>query len=196
MDVMLEPDRQFFHQQCNRADTDGHLSLRRWSIEHKLPDDWFLELATALVEQPTSEERDAQEWIMDPITRIVSDNDDPWVTFKYPSWIPTMTTRSDYEKVVTSSFRKHLKEHCDETAADSVARGLVRVPVQSYEHFYWLAGYQIRSWSMNRIAEAVGVTRSTVYADTPPKPVFPAIDAVLMIAPSRSRFICRMHACA
>jgi hypothetical protein len=95
----------------------------------------------------------------------------------FGSWIGNMNTRSEARKDAVRAFTAILDDALKEIAAAAIRAGLFEsrirrsrgtykrtaAPIRDEnEAFIWLAGFQTLGWSKNRIADAVGVERTTV----------------------------------
>jgi predicted DNA-binding protein YlxM (UPF0122 family) len=95
----------------------------------------------------------------------------------FGNWLGDQQTRSTARRSAVRAFQRILRESLDEVAASAIRAGLFEprrrrsrgrtkksLAPRRFENeaFLWLAGYQTRGWSRERIAEAVEVHRNAV----------------------------------
>ena len=157
---------------------------RRWNIEA----DWIVEWAAHTVEWQRKGPNRCWERFFHPRWSLTSrferrpPNIDMVIKRRigavdFGEWLGDPTTQSEAQLRAARAFQEILKESLEEVGATAVRSGLFEslrrrsrsiaktpdAPKRSEnEPFLWLAGYQTRGWSRERIAEAVDVTRNAV----------------------------------
>jgi hypothetical protein len=160
------------------------LWARRWHIEA----DWVVEWAAHTVKWQRQGPNRRWERFYHPLWSPTSrfERRPPTIdvvikrrlaAFEFGDWLGDPSTKSEVRLQAARAFQEILKESLEEVGATAARSGLFesrrrrsrRSTKKSYaplrsenEPFLWLAGYQTRRWSRERIAEAVDVKRNAV----------------------------------
>jgi len=79
------------------------------------------------------------------------------------NWDPVRQTRIDFLDDAMKFVRAAIESYCDKIEEDVRTAGLSKArPKREINHFYWSAGYQVRGWSCQQIADAENKTRRSV----------------------------------
>jgi hypothetical protein len=134
-------------------------ALKTWAASLQLGNDWCIDRFLSKVyewlpESPTGERIGTLEIEPAPFKPLA---------FQLPSsaWDPTEKPASAFKTEMRDRLKAALDQYCDQMRNAVLAAGYVRNSERRQrEHFYWLAGYQVRGWSQSRIAEAAGVDQA------------------------------------
>ena len=78
-------------------------------------------------------------------------------------WNPTLETLAEFSERMRDFVAAYIKTTIGHGESEATASGYVKVPDRrDLEPFFWLAGFQTRGWSMERIWRAVHKDSSTV----------------------------------
>lgn len=131
-----------------------------WAQLYNFMDEWCLQWVLLRWAERWALEHDGDSW--PPIPEAWSHVDRPTTPppVRRPRlpplrWLPFFAPREEMELLY--------KDYLDEVEARYRRRGYSSTrELRQPDHFAWLAGYQVRGWSKNRIAEAAGVSRTAV----------------------------------
>ncbi len=134
-------------------------SLQNWCGNWHLPDHWCREWVLATLDHWRQSGNDqplewCDQWWFEDLSSLYSAKQ---FRFLHCAWHPSDERWPEYEKKLKARFEKKLKTYRTE-AYMRLKRMGEPIPTEYRNpcHFHWLAGYQVRGWSRERIGKATG----------------------------------------
>lgn len=142
-------------------------ALRQWGGPWHLTADWCFDWALEQLQLHNWPPDAAASYALGA-TGIIPWATDPPELPKLAPYSPQLQTRASYLAAVQKPLQKALTDYCAKIEQEFEAAGFKRTPQKRaragspYQHFEWLAGYQVCGWSQRAMAEAIGIDRAAV----------------------------------
>jgi hypothetical protein len=148
-------------------------SLKHWSVQIGVEDDWFLASARVFVLIVNRQETTPEGYkpyltgvsdLIEQATKARQVIASRPLTIEVPSWDPLIETQQEFVERATRLSRESIQAYCAERRDEAEQAGFAKTPEKrgGFEPFFWLAGHQTRNWSAARIAGAANRERTAV----------------------------------
>lgn len=143
-------------------------SLQQWCSRIGVEDVWFLDCAIHAVCHYRWNAEDSSDRIIASLGNSVeqareSKKSIPSLTIDFGSWNVLTLSRQKFGQQARMRLQTELTRYCNRRIADERRQGMVLASKRKgLEPYFWVAGFQCRGWSINKIADAENKDRRTV----------------------------------